>query len=59
MERSILKLPLSKLSAGGIMFREYCFGEENSLSFEANSVSFAKNSVSSPLHTNNRLKGTH
>ena len=43
-------------------FREYCFGEENSLSFGANSVSSAKNSVSSRLHTNhfnNRLKGTH
>ena len=44
---------------GGILFREYCFGEENSLSSAANSVSSARNSVSSRLHTNNRLKGTH
>ena len=43
----------------GILFREYCFGEENSLSFTANSVSSAKNSVSSLWHTNNRLRGTH
>ena len=52
--------PLSESAvSGGILFREYCFGEGNSLSFEANSVSSAENSVSSPLHTNNRLKGTH
>ena len=44
---------------GGILFREYCFGGENSLSSAANSVSSARNSVSSSLHTNNRLKGTH
>ena len=44
---------------GGILFREYCFGEENSLSSAANSVSSARNSVSSRLHTNNRPKGTH
>ena len=44
---------------GGILFREYCFGEENSLSFTANSVSSAKGSVSSLWHTNNRLRGTH
>ena len=44
---------------GGILFREYCFGGENSLSFGANSVSSGKNSVSSRLHINNRLKGTH
>ena len=44
---------------GGILFREYCFGEENSLSSAANSVSSARNSVLSRLHTNNRLKGTH
>ena len=44
---------------GGILFREYCFGEENSLSSAANSVSSARNSVSSPLHTNNKPKGTH
>ena len=42
-----------------ILFREHCFGEENSLSFGANSVSSAKNLVSLRLHTNNRLKGTH
>ena len=41
---------------GGILFREYCFGRDSSLS--SNSVSSAKNSVSSPLHTNNRLRGT-
>ena len=44
---------------GGILFREYCFGEENSLSSAANSVSSARNSVSSRLHTNNRPRGTH
>ena len=44
---------------GGILFREYCFGEENSLSSAVNSVSSATNSVSSCLHTNNRLRGTH
>ena len=44
---------------GGILFREYCFGRENSLSSAANSVSSAKNSVSSAKHTNNRLRGTH
>ena len=44
---------------GGILFREYCFGQENSLSSAANSVSSARNSVSSHLHTNNRPKGTH
>ena len=44
---------------GGILFREYCFRRENSLSSAANSVSSARNSVSSHLHTNNRLKGTH
>ena len=44
---------------GGILFREYCFGRENSLSSAANSVSSARNSVSSCLPTNNRLKGTH
>ena len=44
---------------GGILFREYCFGGENSLSSAANSVSSARNSVSSRLHANNRLKGTH
>ena len=43
---------------GGILFREYCFGRENSLSSAANSVSSARNSVSSRLHTNNRLKRT-
>ena len=32
---------------GGILFREYCFGRENSVSSVANSVSSAKNSVSS------------
>ena len=37
---------------GGILFREYCFGRENSV----NSV---KNSVSLRWHTNNRLRGTH
>ena len=42
-----------------ILFREYCFGEENSLSFMANSVSSAKDSVSSLWHTNNRMRGTH
>ena len=46
------------LVTGGILFREYCFGEENSLSSAANSVSSARNSVSSLLHTNNRPKGT-
>ena len=46
----------------GILFREYCFGKENSLSlteFRANSVSSAKNSVSSLWHIDNRLKGAH
>ena len=49
-------------NGSGILFREYCFGEENSLSlteFGANSASSEKNSVSSRLHTNNRLRGTH
>ena len=50
-------------NGSGILFREYCFGEENSLSlteFGANSVSSAKkNWVSSLCHTNNRLRGTH
>ena len=45
--------------SGGILFREYCFGRENSPSSAANSVSSAKNSVSSLWHTNNRLRGTH
>ena len=36
---------------GGILFREYCFGEENSLSSAANSVSSARNSVSSRVCT--------
>ena len=50
----------AKLGNGsGILFREYCFGRENSLSSAANSVSPAKNSVSSLCHTNNRLRGTH
>ena len=48
-----------KWGTGGILFREYCFGGENSLSSATNSVSSARNSVSSHLHTNNRLKGTH
>ena len=48
-----------KWGTGGILFQEYCFGRENSLSSAANSVSSARNSVSSRLHTNNRLKGTH
>ena len=34
------------LEMGGILFREYCFGREYSLSSWANSVSSAKNSVS-------------
>ena len=45
-----------------ILFREYCFGEEDSLSlteFGANSVSSAKNLVSSLWHTKNRLRGSH
>ena len=44
---------------GGILFREYCFGRENSLSSTANSVSSARNSVSSRSHTDNRLRGAH
>ena len=48
-----------RYGTGGILFREYCFGRENSLSSAANSVSSAKNSVSLLWHTNNRLKGTH
>ena len=44
---------------GGILFREYCFGGENSLSSAANSVSSARNSVSSLWHINNSLGGTH
>ena len=44
---------------GGILFREYCFGRENSLSSAANSVSSASNSVSSLWHTNTRPRGTH
>ena len=47
------------LESGGILFREYCFGGENSLSSAANSASSARNSVSSHLHTNHRMKGTH
>ena len=49
-------------NGSGILFREYCFGEKNSLSlseFWANSVSSAKNSVSSLWHTDNKLRGTH
>ena len=44
---------------GGILFREYCFGEENSLGSAVNLVSSATNSVSSCLHTNNRLRRAH
>ena len=52
--------PVRNWETGGILFREYCFGEKKaSLSSAANSVSSATNSVSSGLHTNNRLRGTH
>ena len=48
---------------GGILFREYCFGEENSLSLTEFWGKLGelceKNSVSSLLHTNNRLRGAH
>ena len=47
------------LETGGILFREYCFGGENSLSSSPNSVSSVGNSVSSLSHTKNRLRGTH
>ena len=56
----VIRTPLNSdglWGTGGILFREYCFGEENSLSSAANSVSSARNSVSSRLHTNNRPKG--
>ena len=46
----------------GILFREYFFGEENSLSLTqvgVNEVSSANFSVSSLWHSNNRLRGTH
>ena len=35
-----------KEGMGGILFREYCFGRENSLSSAANSVSSARTSAS-------------
>ena len=41
-----------------VLFLEYCFGIENSLSSVENSVSSAKNSASSLWHTSNRLRGT-
>ena len=41
-----------------ILFREYCFRGESSLSSAANSVSSAINSVSSLWHTNNSGKKT-
>ena len=41
------------------MFREYCFGRENSLSSAANSVSSAKKLGEFALAHNNRLRGTH
>ena len=44
---------------GVILFREYCFGRESSLSSGANSVSSAKNSVSLLQHTNARPRRTH
>ena len=51
---------------GGILFREYCFENENSLSSALNSLrsapnllSFVRSSVSLPWHTDNRLRGTH
>ena len=48
---------------GGILFREYCLGEESSLSlteFYGKLGEFCeKNSASSLWHTNNRLRGTH
>ena len=54
------RMQLQEISeTGGIPFREYCLGRENSLSSGANSVSSAQNSVSSLWHTNNRLGGTH
>ena len=54
------------LETGRILFREYCFGEENSLSLTEFWGKLSelcekkkKNSVSSLWHTNNRLRGTH
>ena len=38
----------------GMLFREYCFGRESSLSYAANLVSSAKNWVSSHWHTNKK-----
>ena len=38
----------------------FCFGKVNSLSSAPNKLAeFCDNSVSSPLHTNNMLRGTH
>ena len=44
---------------GGILLREHCFEEGNSLSSAPNSVSSKSNSVTALWHTNNRLQGTH
>ena len=44
------------ISHGGMLFREYCFGRETSLSSAANLVSSERSSV---WHTNKRLRGTH
>ena len=55
-----LRLRVQPLGNGsGILFREYCFGRESSLSSATKSVSSARNSVSSLRHRNTRLKGTH
>ena len=57
-------LSTSYLGTGGRLFREYCFGEENSLSLteicgKLGEFCENKNSVSSHWHTNNRLRRTH